>query len=224
MQLQGVLFDLDGTILDNNVYHLKAWKQYLKNIGREVSDEEYRLNFNGRTNKDVVEYIHKRKMTDEEAQPFYLSKEDLYREIYKPHIKPIDGFLTLLNEIEKAHIPMGIATSGILPNIDFMFDHIPIRQYFKAVIYSKHIKRGKPDPEIYIKAAEELNADPAKCVVFEDATVGIQSAKGAGMKVIAITTTHPENELAGADKIIKDYTQITLKDLETLFLKTNRNS
>ena len=216
MGLEAVIFDLDGTLVDNNPFHLKAWKQYLINIGRELSEEEYKKNFNGRTNKDVVEYIYERKMTDEEARPFYLNKEALYREIYQPFIAPIPGLLDFLNEVDEAGIPMAIATSGITVNIDFMFEHIPIKQYFKAVIHSSHIKKGKPDPEIYLKTAEVLGVDPSKCIVFEDALVGIQSANGAGMKVIGLTTSHTPEELKEADSVIHDYTEINVSKIDKL--------
>jgi beta-phosphoglucomutase len=216
MKVEAVIFDLDGTLIDNNPYHLKAWKQYLLNMGREVSEDEYKANFNGRTNKDVVEYIYQRKMTDKEAAPYYLDKERMYREIYQPYIAPVSGLLPFLEELHRHNIPMAIATSGIMPNINFTFEHIPIKQYFKEVIYSAHIRKGKPDPEIYERTAEALKVNPGNCVVFEDALVGIQAAKGAGMKVVAVTTTHTAEELYEADKVIKDYTEVNLAILKSL--------
>ncbi len=103
---------------------------------------------------------------------------------------------------------MGIATSGIQPNIDFMFEHIPIKQYFSVIVNSSHIGKGKPDPEIYLKTAKLLNVSPSNCLVFEDAVVGIDAAKAAGMKVIAVATTHPKEELQHADRIVENYKEI----------------
>src|SRR5690349_9476868 len=131
MALAAAIFDLDGTLIDNNLYHIKAWKEYLKRMGRELSDEEYKINFNGRTNRDVVEYLQRRKMTDEEAAPYYLEKEAMYRELYQPHITPIPGLIELLKQLKANNIPMAIATSGITVNIEFMFNHLPIKEYFK---------------------------------------------------------------------------------------------
>jgi beta-phosphoglucomutase len=205
MEIAAAIFDLDGTLVDNNPYHLKAWKQYLKQIGREVSEEEYLKNFNGRTNHDVVEYIYQRKMSKEEAAPYYLEKEALYRQLYQPYIAPVPGLLSLSAQLKAHNIPMAIATSGIHVNIEFMFEHIPIRSYFKTVVESSQIKKGKPDPEIYQTTARILNVDPARCLVFEDALVGIKSARDAGMKVVALTTTHPAIELATADLVISNY-------------------
>ncbi len=202
---KAVIFDLDGTLIDNNSFHLKTWKKYVKNIGRNISEEEYNANINGRTNKDAIEYIYGRKMSDEEILKYTLEKEALYREIYQPFISPVPGLIELLEILKTKNIPMAIATSGIQLNIDFMFEHVPIKKYFKAVVNSSHITKGKPDPEIYIKTASLLGIPPKNCLVFEDAVVGIKSAKAAGMKVIAVATTHPKEELSGADMIVDDY-------------------
>lgn len=220
MKVKAAIFDLDGTLIDNNAYHLQSWIQYLKNQNREISEEEYKANVNGRTNKDVIEYIYGRKMNDAEALVYAHEKEAIYRELYHPHIEPVSGLLSLLQEFKNHNIPMAIATSGIQVNIDFMFDNIPIRQYFDVIVNSSHISKGKPDPEIYIKTAELLNVSPQDCLVFEDAVVGINSAKAAGMKVIGVLTTHSAEELSGADTLIKDYTELTENDkpLEERFL------
>ena len=208
MEVKAVIFDLDGTLIDNNAYHLQSWIKYLKNKNREISEEEYKANVNGRTNKDVIEYIYQRKMEDAEAMVYAHEKEAIYRELYQPHITPVAGLLPLLQKLKELHIPMAIATSGIQVNIDFMFDNIPMREYFDVIVNSAHIRKGKPDPEIYIKTAELLNVAPGNCLVFEDAVVGINSAKAAGMKVVGVLTTHSAEELAGADVLIRDYTEL----------------
>ncbi|MDB5223588.1 MAG: family phosphatase [Chitinophagaceae bacterium] len=204
--IKAVIFDLDGTLIDNNSFHLQSWRQYLKNIGREISEEEYKKNINGRTNKDAIEYIYARKMNDEEALKYALEKEAVYRKLYEPHIKPVTGLMELLGALHERQLPMAIATSGIQVNIDFMFSHLPIEKYFKVVVNSAHITMGKPDPEIYIKTAALLGIPQNNCLVFEDAAVGVSAAKSAGMKVIAITTTQCKEELSNADMIIHDYT------------------
>ncbi len=205
MNTKAVIFDLDGTLIDNNAYHLKTWKIYLEKKGLKISEEEYRKNINGRTNKDSLEYIYNKKMTAEEATIYTLEKEALYREIYKNDIKPVEGLIELLENFKIRNIPMAIATSGIQVNIDFMFEHIPIKQFFKIVVNSAHITKGKPDPEIYLRTASLLNIKPENCLVFEDAVVGVHSAKAAGMKVIAITTTQSKEELKEADMLIENF-------------------
>lgn len=203
--IKAVIFDLDGTLLDNNSFHLQSWIRYLEKMGRTISKEEYNANINGRTNRDVIQYIYGRKLTDEEIIKYSLEKEALYREMYQPFIKPVDGLISFLEFLENKKIPAAIATSGIQPNIDFMFENIAIKKYFQCVVNSSHITKGKPDPEIYLKAASILKVQPQSCLVFEDAVVGIRAAKAAGMKVIAIATTQPRKELSDADGIIDNF-------------------
>jgi beta-phosphoglucomutase family hydrolase len=212
MKVNAAIFDLDGTLIDNNSYHLQSWLQYLKDMNREMSEEEYKANVNGRTNKDVIEYIYQRKMDDKEAMKYAHEKEAIYRQLYAPYIKPVAGLLELLEKLRSLSIPMAIATSGIQVNIDFLFKHIPIRSYFDVIVNSAHISKGKPDPEIYIKTAELLKVSPAECLVFEDAVVGINSAKAAGMKVVGVLTTHKAEELSGADILIKDFSELVAEE------------
>jgi HAD superfamily hydrolase (TIGR01509 family) len=210
-------FDLDGTLIDNNVYHILAWQEFYRKRNRILNIEDYKENFNGRTMPDVVRYVFQQKgMSKEDIDRYTDEKESLYRELYSPHIAPIKGLLPLLDELHQHNIPMVIATSGIEVNIEFMFSHIPIRKYFKKVIKGNDITHGKPDPEIYQLAARELGLPPQQCIAFEDAIVGIRSAKDAGMQVVALTTTHTQEELAGADKVVKNFEGIDIDWLAAL--------
>ncbi len=210
---KAVIFDLDGTLIDNNAYHIEAWKVFYNNIGREFTMDEYTNRMNGRINRDIFNFIFDRPLTSEEIDKYTYEKEKLYRELYAPYIKPIPGLLTLLQQLKDAAIPMAIATSGWPVNIAFMFEHIAIKDYFNDVIDATLVTNSKPDPEIFLKAAAAVSADPANCIAFEDSVAGVRSAKAAGMKVIALTTTHTKQDLAQADKIIADYTEIDLNDL-----------
>jgi beta-phosphoglucomutase len=213
---EAVIFDLDGTLIDNNPYHIEAWKIFYNKIGKPFSKEEYTQNINGRINSDIFNYIFNTILSPEEIDLYSTEKEALYRELYKPYIKPINGLINFLDELEKEKIPKAIATSGLLPNINFMFEHVPIKKYYSDVIDASQISKGKPHPEIFLKAAASVNAEPKNCVAFEDSVAGIRSAKAAGMKVIALTTTHTAEEIHEADFIIKDYTEISLTKLREL--------
>lgn len=208
LKLKAVIFDLDGTLIDNNSFHLKTWLIYLKNMGINISVGEYKAHINGRTNESAINYIFGKKMSQEEIIKHTRAKEALYRKLYSPHIKPVEGLLNLLAFLKQKGIKMGIATSGIQPNIEFMFDHIPIKEYFTIVVNSAHIQKGKPDPEIYTKTAESLQERSENCLVFEDALPGIESAHRAGMKVIAVATTHAIDELGTAEGVIINYKEL----------------
>ena len=207
-KIQAAIFDLDGTILDNNQYHLKSWLKYLESKQISISQEDFGKNISGRTNKDAVEYIFKRKMSDEEAMHYTLEKETVYREMYAPYIQPVNGLFDLLNFFWQEKIRMAIATSGIQPNIDFMFEYVAIENYFEEIVHSAHIQNGKPHPEIYLTTADRLDVQPSRCIVFEDSFPGIASAKAAGMHVIAMATTHTKEELGEADLVVNDFSEL----------------
>lgn len=210
-----VAFDLDGTLIDNNKYHILAWQEFYRRRNRVLDIEDYKTNFNGRTMPDVIRHVFQQKdMPAEDIDRYTDEKESLYRDLYGPYIEPVKGLLTLLEELHQNDIRMVIATSGIHVNIEFMFSHLPIRKYFTKVIKGNDITHGKPHPEIYQLAARELGLPPERCIAFEDATVGILSAKGAGMKVVALTTTHTVKELEGADWIVKDFEGINIERLK----------
>lgn len=213
---QAIIFDLDGTLIDNNAYHIEAFRVFYNKIGKPFTIEEYKQHINGRVNREIFNYVFNTTLSPEKIEEYTNEKESLYRELYASHIKPITGLIEFLNELEAAKVPKAVATSGIEPNIKFMFEHVPIKNYFFSVIDSTQITHGKPHPEIFLKAAISVNAIPSECVAFEDSLAGIQSAKAAGMKVVALTTTHTADDLKDADLIIKDYTQISLLKLRQL--------
>ena len=217
MKPAAVIFDMDGTLVDNNPYHVKAWQAFYQKRGRELSLDAYKQNINGRVAKDIFPYIFQRQIEPEEIALLSDEKESLYRELYKPHIKPIDGLVPFLEELQHAGLPMAIATSGLPVNIDFLFERLVIKEYFKSIIDASQITKGKPDPEIFLKAAQSLNASPLNCVAFEDSVSGIAAAKAAGMKVIALTTMQKREFIQQADLIIDDYTQINLQLLQELW-------
>ena len=212
----GVAFDLDGTLIDNNSYHILSWQEFYKRRNRTLTAEEFIEHFNGKTNADVLGYVFDYPLTKEEVIRYTHEKEELYRDIYKPYIKPVDGLIELLEILKSHQVPMVIATSGIPVNIEFMLQHIPIASYFKNIINSTHISHGKPHPEIYQVAANQLGFAPERCIAFEDAVAGIVSAKTAKFKTIALTTTHQRKELAQSDIIVKDFTEVNIEMLINL--------
>lgn len=216
MKIDAIIFDMDGTLMNNNPYHFKAWQAFYQKYNRTLSLEDYKREISGHTSVEIFQTFFGKEMTPEEVATYANEKNLLYRELYKPYIKPIDGLLSFLDEIKRANIPMNIATSGSPANVRFMFEHIHIAQYFGHVIDASEVIKGKPDPEIFLKAAQLANADPARCVAFEDSLAGIASAKGAGMKVVGITTMESKEDLRETDLIIDDYTEINLKMLERL--------
>ncbi len=207
--LLAAIFDMDGVIVDNMAYHNQAWELFFHKYRPPLPLQEFMLHF-GRTNKDLFELLFSRELSYEEEAALGEEKEALYRKAYAPHVAPVPGFVEFVQELKAHSVRTAVGTSAPRINLDFVLDRIPLRPYFDVLIDSSDVIRGKPDPEIYLKAAGRLGCPPEFCLVFEDSFAGIQSGRNAGMKVVALSTTHPPERLLphSPDKIIRDFTEI----------------
>src|SRR5690606_34565835 len=202
MPLYAFVFDMVGVIADSNPYHKIALRQFCEKHGHTLTETELREKIYGRTNKDWIPNLFGdigrsliKKYADE--------KEALFRDIYAPHIQPVPGLIEFLEDLQE--IPRAIATSAPIENVDFTLDKTGIRPYFEVILDESFVSRGKPDPEIYLKTATALNLPPGQCIVIEDSLSGVEAAKAAGSRVIAITTTHSQAEFPAVDLVIDDF-------------------
>jgi beta-phosphoglucomutase family hydrolase len=209
---------MDGVVVDNITYHFDAWRQFATRYGRGLSDDELTGYVNGRVAKEVLKYLFKRELTAEEVHQYTEEKESVYRQLYRPHLKPTEGLLPFLELLRTHDIPTAVATSAPYANIDFTLGGTGTRPYFREIVDARHVKRGKPDPEIYLQAAERLGMRPDRCIVIEDALLGVQAGLAAGMKVIGITTTHTADELSNTHLVINDFRALSLPVLRQLSL------
>lgn len=216
MKKFAILFDMDGVIIDSNPAHKIALKQFCKQHGHDLTDEELRLKIYGRTNKDWIPNLFGN-IAPELVAKYGEEKEVLFREIYKNDIKPVDGLIDFLEELQTLNIPRAIATSAPRSNVDFTLQYTHTGKYFDTILDEAFVSKGKPDPEIYLKTAKALGFNPQDCIVIEDSISGVLAGKAAGCKVIGITTTHTPEELSNTDLIIADFTQLHSIDLEKLF-------
>jgi len=208
---------MDGTLVDNTPYHYKSWQAFYKkhSLG-DISIETYKTKISG---VPIIETMRKLyPNADEETLKQYREeKEVVYRELYAPFLAPINGLENFLTELKDAGIKMAMASSATMVDINFILNKIPIRDDFEAIIDGSRVSKGKPNPQIFLKAAADLNAKPEDCVVFEDSLAGIQAANAAGMKVVAITTGHPAADLHPVNLVIDDYAGLTVQKLAALF-------
>jgi HAD superfamily hydrolase (TIGR01509 family) len=204
----GVIFDMDGVIMDNNLYHKKAWHAFCEIHKIHITEEEFHNHIFGRIAKDTIDYIFKKPHSKEEVNAYVDEKELFYRNIYKNEIKLTAGLYPFLEELKRKNVPIGLATSAPTENLEFVFRHLPIEDFFSSVLDASDIKKGKPDPEIYIRAIRDLDVDPHRCVIFEDSLSGIQSALGAGACVVGVATTHKPEEFKGVQFVIPDFGQM----------------
>ena len=212
-----VIFDLNGVIIDDMPYHKLAWVEFAKRRGFELPLEEFDAKYNGRPNREIFPLLLNRPVEETEVTLFETEKEALYRELFLPYRAPAPGFMEFLAILKRISIPWSSATGAPPVNVDFIVDPLTIRSAFGAIIDSSHVTRGKPDPEVFLRAAECLGVEPRKCIVIEDGILGIVAARKAEMKVIGVTTTHKATELEDADFCVASFLELTLERLEALF-------
>lgn len=204
------LFDLNGTVIDDMEYHAEAWHEILTNdLGADLTWEEVKKEMYGKNREVLNRIFGEGRFSDEEADKLSVQKEEYYQQAYKPHLKLIKGLHEFLKQAAANGVKMAIASAAITDNIDFVVDNLGIRQYFDAVVSADDVTTSKPDPETFLKAADKLQADPADCIVFEDAPKGVEAAQNAGMRCVVITTAHPREDFEKYDNVIAyiaDYT------------------
>jgi beta-phosphoglucomutase len=201
-QQNSIIFDMDGTMIDNMMVHHRAWQQQLAIEGYNYSLAEIIEQFHGK-NMEIIERIFGDKYSPEQRLRFSNDKEEKYRDMYRPELRLIDGLNDLLSTAYQKEIPMAIGTAAQYANVDLVLDTLNIRNYFDAIVADVDVQKGKPDPEVFLKVAELLGVLPKNCLVFEDSPVGAAAAQNAGMKAIIITTTHKPHEFALFNNVIK---------------------
>ena len=217
--LKGLLFDMDGTLVDNLAYHFKAFDAYAQREGFTLV-EPMSLKFNGMHSNAIFTMI----LSEEVVAEYGLDrlnreKEEVYRDMYRPHIKPIAGLVELLREAKKAGVKCAIGSSGCRENVEMIIEALGIADLIDGSISGSDVTHGKPHPEIFTKAHELLGLKAEECVVVEDAVNGILAGIAAGCKCIAVTTTASAETLteAGASFCFEDYSTVTLDRINGLF-------
>lgn len=212
-----VIFDMDGTMVDNTPYHFKSWQHLFKKYDKgDLTEQTYKSEISGTPIIDTVTRI----FADADVatrQSLLKEKEGLYREFYSPHIGPINGLEDLLMALKDAGIKLAIASSATLEDIDYVLDHVKVGQYFDVIIDGNRVSNGKPNPQIFLKTAADLGVKPQDCIVFEDSIAGITAGNAAGMKVVGITTAHPAARLQPTHLVIDDFTELNPQKLAVLF-------
>jgi beta-phosphoglucomutase family hydrolase len=213
------LFDLNGTMIDDMGYHVKAWYDILNNDLKAGLDwPQVKSQMYGKNSELLVRVFGEGRFTEKEMDTLSMEKERRYQQAYLPELRLIDGLHDFLEKAQQKGIAMAIGSAAIPFNIDFVLDNLDIRHYFKTIVSAADVVISKPHPETYLKAASQLGVEPAACVVFEDAPKGVEAALNAGMPSVVLTTMHEAAEFSmypNVPAFIKDY-----KDawLDTLFL------
>jgi beta-phosphoglucomutase len=205
---KGVIFDMDGVIINNNDWHLKSWLFYAGKMGISLKEEEFPEKVFGKTNEQILAIA----FPDADETQLYawsLEKEAIYREMYAPHFELAEGLLSFLERLKSQNIPVAVASNAPLVNVDFALDLGKIRDYFDVIMYAGLVPKPKPAPDIYLKSAELLGLQPSECFVIEDSPTGLQAANAANCRPITITSTFPEAALQPlSEKVFHNFQEI----------------
>ncbi len=215
------IFDMDGVIINSIPFHRRAWREFFtwheKNFtgrmrGKKFSNDYFNNHINGRRGAEVMHNLFGNAAVAEQTKHWDDEREAYYRKTYAPHIASLSGLTTFLETARRAKIPMALATSAPPENVRFVLGKTKLRKYFSFIIDASGITRGKPAPDMFLKAAKKLKTPPKKCVVFEDAILGVQAGVNAKMSVIAITNSYSKRQLPGAKLYIKNFSGLSLAD------------
>lgn len=214
-KIKAVVFDLNGTLVDDIAYHRDAWMMLAKKLDVPMSEVIFQ-SFNGLKNADIFPRLLGRDVGPALLDVLEREKEEHYRTLYRPHLAPVAGATALLARLRAAGVKLGLASSAPVDNRTMVLDGLSWNSTFDAVIVPDAMP-SKPAPDIYLAAAKALGVEPSRCLVFEDAWNGVKAAATAGMTVVGLTSNVEAEVLirGGAVKTIADFTQLP-DDLDSL--------
>jgi beta-phosphoglucomutase family hydrolase len=211
--IKAVIFDLDGVIVESENAHIEAEKQIFLKYGLAVSAGELHR-YTGTTAKVMfTEFIAKYKLatTFEELN---LQKEKILLNLLKQDAEPTKGVLSLIRELKRRGIKLAIGSSSTRNLVNYILKKLNITCLFDCIIAAEDVEHSKPNPEIFLKAAEELGVSPSQCLVIEDAQLGVEAAKSAGMKCIGYRNPHSGNQdLSKADRVTDDFSKLDIEEV-----------
>lgn len=219
MGTRALVFDMDGTMVDSMPAHAKSWEEFAHRHGLHMPVAEILQRTTGRNGAECIRELMGHGIGDDEAWKLIGEKEAIYREIFARDFRPVPGFARFVEKARDRALKIAVATAGDQQNLAFVLKHLGLGIPPDAAVRGDEGLPGKPQPDIFLAAARKLGFGPAECIVFEDAPFGIEAARRAGMRAVAVLTTHGADELAGPHVIaqVRDYQELmNSKFLESL--------
>jgi len=197
---KAVLWDMDGVLVDTAPFHFQAWRDLFQSLGKGFADADFRRTFGLRNDAILRDILGE--LAPAEVERLAQRKEGLYREKIEGRVTAIPGAIDLLRRLQQRGRKMAIVSSAPGENVRAVLRSLGLEGVFEAVVAEEDTLKGKPDPQGFLLAAEELGVAAGECVVIEDAPGGVEAAKGAGMSCIGLATSRPREALAGADLVV----------------------
>ncbi len=208
---KGVIFDLDGVLIDTGQFHRQSWYDLAREEDFEMSDELFYSTF-GMQNYQIIPLLVRRDLTAEDIERMSEWKERRYRELISGKLTLQEGARGLIDELKSNGFLLAIGTSAPQANLAFMLEHTGVDDCFDAYVTGEEVSNSKPAPDTFLKAAEKLSLAPGCCLVVEDAVQGVQAGKKAGMKVVAVCTTRQREDLEESDLIVDSLGELKADD------------
>jgi beta-phosphoglucomutase family hydrolase len=210
---RGAIFDWDGVIINSAAQHETSWERLAKECGKTLPENHFKRGF-GMKNEVIIPELLGWTTVPTEIRILSLRKEAIYREAVREQgMTALPGVAPWLRTLRDEKIACVIASSTHRENITTTLGVLGLEEFFSAIVTAEDVKRGKPDPEVFLTAAQRIGVDPGAAVVFEDALVGITAAQAAGMRVAAVATTESKEKLAHADWIVDRLDELSVAQL-----------
>lgn len=216
MTPEALIFDMDGVLIDNSPFYARAWDAFLQQHPEAALPDYPASQTFGRRNADLLQEVFAGQLSAAQIAEYSEHLETLYWQMYLPHLKPIPGLIELMDEAKRRSMPIALATSAPLASVETVLGGLGFKQppIFDSILTELDVRRGKPDPQVYQDSMLRLNVSPGRCVVFEDALVGVAAGRSAGARCIGLATTYAPAQLLeqGAEMVIDDYTDSRLAE------------
>jgi len=204
-----ILWDMDGVIADSNSFHFAAWQETFAKKEVNFTKEEF-TKFFGTRNDFIIRNVLGEGLSEENLESIVQEKEACFREKARGNIKPFPGVIKLINTIKRGNFKLALVSSAPKENIDLLTSELNLEGIFHCVVSGREVAESKPSPQIYLLAAEKLGVQPENCIVIEDSPLGVKAAKAAGMRCLAVTNTHPKQDLEDADRVVDSLEDVDL--------------
>ena len=203
----GVIFDMDGVLVDSAEDHFTSWQAVARELGRDLTREQFAHSF-GRRSSEIIHH-HFAVADSAEIARIDARKEHIYRDLIRGRVPAMPGAIELVRGLHCAGLRLAVGSSGPPENIRLVCEEMNLTGWMSAIITGMDVERGKPDPQVFLVAASRMGLPANRCVVIEDAPAGVEAARRAGMKCIALTGSHEAAALSVADRIVNSLLKLS---------------
>lgn len=223
--LRAVIFDFDGVITDSEILHLRTFNEVLAQYDIEITTRDYYTQYLGSTDFDCFKVLsekHDLRLDERSIKSLVRQKNEAFEQLAKTEGRIIEGVRGFLQLLSDNSVRMAICSGSLLTEIELLLDEAGLRHFFEAVVSAEEVKKFKPDPEGFLLALRKLNEtghhpiQPAECIAIEDSHWGLEAAKQAGMHTVAVTNSYDARQLASAEKIVGNLSELGIADLQQL--------